>query len=125
MDKSQKRFYTVKQVAKIMGICLSIAYERLRTGEIPVGFKLGRRWLIPKVRFDEWWGDHGKIQHQPTSGRSTNASDKIDLKDFVPLLAFRSIGNSWRFKDSSGRVVSLPASSSCIKLELNKMRGQG
>ena len=120
MEKETKRFYTVKEVAKIMGICLSIAYDRLRTGEIPVGFKLGRRWLIPKVRFDEWWGDHGKIQHQKTSNCLKNVSDKNDLKDFVPLLAFGSTGNRWRFKDSHGRVISLPALSGCNKLKMNE-----
>ena len=50
MDKHEKSTYTVKEIAKVMGICLSNVYERLHTGEIPVGIKAGRRWLIPKVR---------------------------------------------------------------------------
>ena len=70
MNQDSKRFYTVKEAAKVMGICLSNAYERLQTGEIPVGIKAGRRWLIPKVRFDEWWGDHDKIL-QPTEGSAS------------------------------------------------------
>lgn len=38
---------TVKEAAKLLGIGRQLAYERVKTGEIPV-IKIGRRLLVPR-----------------------------------------------------------------------------
>ena len=38
---------TVEQAAKVLGIGRQLAYERVKTGEIPV-IKIGRRLLVPR-----------------------------------------------------------------------------
>ena len=45
--------YTVDQVAALLGIARGVAYESVRTGEIPAT-RVGRRWLIPRKRFHAW-----------------------------------------------------------------------
>lgn len=45
--------YTVEQVAALLGIARGVAYESVRTGEIPAT-RVGRRWLIPRRRFHAW-----------------------------------------------------------------------
>ena len=57
MDKGEKRFYTVNEIAIIMGISLATAYEGLRTGQIPA-HQVGRRWIISRTAFDYWFGDY-------------------------------------------------------------------
>ena len=84
MADNDKRFYTVKEVSRIMGICIANAYERLQTGEIPVGIKAGRRWLIPKVRFDEWWGDHDKILQRTEGSASKPVLEENHMTELLP-----------------------------------------
>jgi len=38
---------TVEETAKLLGIGRQLAYERVKTGEIPV-VKIGRRLLVPR-----------------------------------------------------------------------------
>lgn len=38
---------TVEETAKVLGIGRQLAYDRVRTGEIPV-IKIGRRLLVPR-----------------------------------------------------------------------------
>ncbi len=38
---------TVEETAKLLGIGRQLAYERVKTGEIPV-IKVGRRLLVPR-----------------------------------------------------------------------------
>lgn len=38
---------TVEQAAKVLGIGRQLAYERVKTGEIPA-IKIGRRLLVPR-----------------------------------------------------------------------------
>ena len=45
--------YTVEEVAVMLGIARGVAYESVRTGEIPAT-RVGRRWLIPRRRFHAW-----------------------------------------------------------------------
>ena len=95
MANDEKRFYTVKEVSGIMGICIATVYEGLRNGEIPVGMKVGRRWLIPRARFDEWWGDHGQLT-QPTVGSyPKNVSEDNCMKELLPLFAISSANRRW------------------------------
>lgn len=49
----EKMVYTVKEVAKLLGISRSYAYELVKEKKLPV-LDLGRRKVIPKNRFDEW-----------------------------------------------------------------------
>jgi len=42
----QKRFYTVKEVAKFLTVSKSLIYSRAQNNEIP-SMRLGRRILIP------------------------------------------------------------------------------
>ncbi len=46
MDPEKLRL-TVDEAAKILGIGRQLAYERVKTGEIPV-IKIGRRLLVPR-----------------------------------------------------------------------------
>ncbi len=45
--------YSVDEVAALLGIARGVAYESVRTGEIPAT-RVGRRWLIPRRRFHAW-----------------------------------------------------------------------
>ena len=39
--------YTVKECGRLLGISRQLAYEKVRTGEIP-SLRMGRRLLIPR-----------------------------------------------------------------------------
>ena len=45
--------YTVRQVAKLLGLSLGSTYALVRDGTIPAT-RLGNRWLIPRTRFHAW-----------------------------------------------------------------------
>lgn len=45
--------YSVEQVAEMLGVARGVAYEQVRSGEIPA-IRVGRRWLIPRTRFHAW-----------------------------------------------------------------------
>lgn len=45
--------YTVEEVAALLGIARGVAYESVRSGEIPAT-RVGRRWLVPRKRFHAW-----------------------------------------------------------------------
>jgi excisionase family DNA binding protein len=45
--------YSVDEVAVLLGVARSVAYEAVRNGTIPAT-RVGRRWLIPRRRFHEW-----------------------------------------------------------------------
>ncbi|GAA4564986.1 hypothetical protein GCM10023176_12060 [Micromonospora coerulea] len=45
--------YTVREVAKLLGISLGSTYALVRDGTIPAT-RLGSRWLIPRTRFHAW-----------------------------------------------------------------------
>lgn len=45
--------YTVDEVAALLGIARGVAYESVRSGEIPAT-RIGRRWLVPRKRFHAW-----------------------------------------------------------------------
>jgi excisionase family DNA binding protein len=50
---NQKKTYRPKDVAQILGIGINLAYRQLEAGTIP-GIRIGKNWVIPKVRFDTW-----------------------------------------------------------------------
>ncbi len=53
MNTAQTLTYSVDEVAALLGIARGVAYESVRTGEIPAT-RVGRRWLIPRRRFHAW-----------------------------------------------------------------------
>jgi excisionase family DNA binding protein len=55
-DLAQVEIYTVPQAATLLGISAGLAYELVRTGEIPAK-RLGRRWIVPRARFHAWLND--------------------------------------------------------------------
>ncbi len=53
MSMNDKRLtLTVPEAAELLGISRAMAYECVRTGEIP-SLRLGGRILVPRCRFDE------------------------------------------------------------------------
>lgn len=45
--EDEKLTLTIKETAKLLGIGRNLAYDRVKTGEIPV-IKIGRRLLVPR-----------------------------------------------------------------------------
>lgn len=56
----EKMVYTVKEVAELLGISKSYAYELVKERKLLV-LDLGRRKVIPKNRFDEWVRENSRI----------------------------------------------------------------
>lgn len=56
MDKAT---YTVKEVKEMLGIGENKAYEMVQCGIIP-NIKMGKRYIIPKVAFDNWLANCGE-----------------------------------------------------------------
>ncbi|MGH3779424.1 MAG: helix-turn-helix domain-containing protein [Pseudonocardiaceae bacterium] len=51
--------YTVPEVAARLGIGRCIAYDLVRQGIIPAK-RLGRRWIVPRARFNAWLNDQSQ-----------------------------------------------------------------
>ena len=49
----EKLVYSIQEVADLLGISRSYAYELVRKGTIPV-LELGRKRVIPKEKFNQW-----------------------------------------------------------------------
>lgn len=49
----EKQVYSVPEVAQLLGISKSYAYELVKEKKIPV-LDLGKRKIIPKLPFEEW-----------------------------------------------------------------------
>lgn len=49
----EKLVYNISEVAELLGISKSYAYQLVKERRIPV-LDLGRRKVIPKVSLDEW-----------------------------------------------------------------------
>lgn len=52
-DSERPAVYTVPEVARLLAVARSTAYELVRDGAIPAQ-RLGRRWVIPRRRFHAW-----------------------------------------------------------------------
>lgn len=52
MERAEKQFYSVKEVATMLGVTRNAVYIRVQKGEIPHK-RLGTRILIPKKFIDE------------------------------------------------------------------------
>ena len=56
-DMEEERLtLTVEEAAKLLGIGRQLAYERVKTGEIPV-IKIGRRLLVPRSALEKLLAD--------------------------------------------------------------------
>ncbi len=49
----EKLVYTIQEVAEMLDISRSYAYELVRNGTIPV-LELGKKRVIPKEKFNKW-----------------------------------------------------------------------
>ena len=59
--------YTVDEVAALLGIARSVAYEAVRNGSIPAT-RIGRRWLVPRHRFHDWLDGRDSASALPQDG---------------------------------------------------------
>jgi excisionase family DNA binding protein len=48
----QRLTLTIEETAKLLGIGRQLAYDRVKTGEIPV-IKIGRRLLVPRCALEK------------------------------------------------------------------------
>lgn len=51
--------YTVPEIAARLGIGRCMAYDLVRQGIIPAK-RLGRRWIVPRARFNAWLNDQSQ-----------------------------------------------------------------
>ena len=58
-DVGRADIYTVRQAAARLGISSGLAYELVRTGQIPAK-RLGRRWVVPRELFHAWLNEMPK-----------------------------------------------------------------
>ena len=49
----EKLVYSIQEVAELLGISRSYAYELVRKGEIPV-LMLGKKRVVPTEKFNRW-----------------------------------------------------------------------
>ena len=56
-----KLVYSIEEVAGLLGISRSYAYELVRNGTIPA-LELGRKRVIPKERFHSWISEKTEIK---------------------------------------------------------------
>ena len=61
----------VEDLAARLGIGRNQAYEAVAAGKIPGAFRLGRRWLIPRVAFDKMLGVPPPSVAKPPSRKAT------------------------------------------------------
>ena len=57
---------TIDETAKLLGIGRQLAYDRVKTGEIPV-IKNGRRLLVPRSALEKLLADPKPLNLTPTS----------------------------------------------------------
>lgn len=55
-ENNEKKVYTIKEVAKILGISFSALYKMAREENLPFKvIKIGSNYRVPKKCFDEWF----------------------------------------------------------------------
>ena len=69
MNQENKLVYSVIEMAGLLGIGRSTAYELVRLGKVP-SLRLGRRIVIPKLELSRFLAEcahqnPGKADHQP------------------------------------------------------------
>lgn len=58
-----KLVYSIEEVAGLLGISRSYAYELVRNGTIPA-LELGRKRVIPKEQFHSWINEKTEIKEE-------------------------------------------------------------
>lgn len=54
--ETERLTLTIEETAKLLGIGRQLAYERVKTGDIPV-IKIGRRLLVPRSALEKLLAD--------------------------------------------------------------------
>ena len=62
----ERQTLTIEETAKLLGIGRQLAYDRVKTGEIPV-IKIGRRLLVPRSALEKLLADPKPLNLTPTS----------------------------------------------------------
>lgn len=57
----EKLVYSIQEVADLLGISRSYAYELVRNGTIPA-LELGKKRVIPKEKFKQWVNGKGELE---------------------------------------------------------------
>ena len=60
--------FTVEETAKLLGIGRQLAYDRAKTGEIPV-IKIGRRLLVPRAALEKLFADPKPLNLTPAANK--------------------------------------------------------
>ena len=63
----QRLTLTIEETAKLLGIGRQLAYDRVKTGEIPV-IKIGRRLLVPRSALEKLLANPKPVNFTPKSG---------------------------------------------------------
>lgn len=66
----RQQVYTVEQVAGILGMGRSTAYDAVRRGEIP-HLRVGRRVLVSRAMLDRWLGESDEVAVDMSEVRTT------------------------------------------------------
>jgi excisionase family DNA binding protein len=64
--EEQRLTLTIDEAAKLLGIGRQLAYDRAKTGEIPV-IKIGRRLLVPRRALEKLLEDPKSLNLNPAS----------------------------------------------------------
>ena len=62
----ERQTLTIEEAAKVLGIGRQLAYDKAKTGEIPV-IKIGRRLLVPRRALEKLLADPKPPNFTPTS----------------------------------------------------------
>ena len=63
----QRATYTVREVAKLIGVSEPTVYGLLHNGTLPHR-RFGRRWIIPKAALHRWLDETKAKQHADFGG---------------------------------------------------------
>ena len=69
--ETEKLTLTVDEAAKILGIGRQLAYNRVKTGEIPV-IKIGRRLLVPRKALERLLEQGQAVTPVQSKSKKTN-----------------------------------------------------
>lgn len=94
MDKHEKSTYTVKEIAEIMDTGLATVYSGLKQKQIPAR-QVGRRWIIPRAAFDQWFGERRAVKAKTQNGKEVTLPAETAALLFC-MAGFRPNRRYWR-----------------------------
>jgi len=62
--RDERLTWTIHETARILGIGRQLAYDRVRTGEIPA-IRVGRRLLVPRWALEKMLREPGTLKPAP------------------------------------------------------------